>query len=129
MLCSNFESSHIGTNLVMTPGHSILYILPTKLYIPSTLNIDLHVFTLKFLAWQKLDFPHKKWFPNSYRLLFTFVLCNFSVWTIQCFQKTLKLIFYPWKLKKRASKVAHNWSKPFFHSPAKPTAQNWFFIS
>ena len=32
-------------------------------------------------------------------------------------KKRLKLIFFPWKLKKRASKVAHIPPNPFFHSP------------
>jgi hypothetical protein len=39
---------------------------------------DLYVFTLKFLALKKLVFPHKKYFPNFFWLLFTFILCNFS---------------------------------------------------
>ena len=48
----------------------------------------LHVFTLKFLALKKLVFsPHKKCFPKFFWLLFTFILCNFSVRTLKYFQK------------------------------------------
>ena len=44
--------------------------------------------------------------------------------TLQYFQKIFELIFAHKYLKKRASKVAHNLPKPFFHSPAQPTAHS-----
>ena len=37
--------------------------------------------------------PHEKYLLFFFLLLFTFILCNFSVWTIKYFQKNLKLIF------------------------------------
>ena len=43
------------------------------------------------------------------------------------FSKKLKKIFFdPEKVKKQASKVAHNRPKSFFR--VQPTAKNWFFI-
>ena len=66
---------------------------------------DLHVCTLKFLALKKLVI-------SLFRGQFIKkVLCNFSVRMLQCFQK--KIFFYPEKVKKRASKVAHNRPRPF----------------
>ena len=44
----------------------------------------------------------------------TFILCNFSVRTLQCFQKNFNIFFYPGKVKKQASKVAHNQPNPLF---------------
>ena len=68
------------------------------------------VLTLKFLALQKIGFsPVKKTSQN----FFDFCLPLFYA-TI--FSKKLKLMFYPWKLKKRASKVAHNRPKLFSQS-------------
>ena len=46
-------------------------------------------------------------------------------------KKSLTIFFDPEKMKKRASKVAHNRSNPFFFTVPprpEPTAQNWFFI-
>ena len=56
---------------------------------------------------------------------FTFILCNFLVQTLQYFLKNSKLIFCPWKHKKRASKVAHNRPQTFFsqYCPAAETSQ------
>ena len=55
---------------------------------------DFHVFTPKFLAPQKnYFFPHKKYFPKFFWLLFTFILCNFSLQTLKYFQKNFKLFF------------------------------------
>jgi hypothetical protein len=36
----------------------------------------------------------------------------------------VRTLQYFQNLKKRASKVAHNRPKPFFHSPAQPTAHS-----
>ena len=44
-----------------------------------------------------------------------------------CFQKNFQKNFDPEKVKKRASKVAHNWPRPFFPTVQprpQPTAQN-----
>ena len=43
-----------------------------------------------------------------------FILCNFSVRTLQYIQKKLNLFFAHENIKKRASKVAHNWPRTFF---------------
>ena len=46
-------------------------------------------------------------------------------------KKIKKKIFDPEKVKKRASKVAHNRPRPFYltvQPRPQPTAQNWFFI-
>ena len=42
------------------------------------------------------------------------VLCNFSVRTLQCFQKKIKKFFDPEKFKKQASKVAHHRPRSFY---------------
>ena len=39
------------------------------------------------------------------------------------FSKKFKNFFEPEKLKKRASKVAHNWPRPFYFTD-QPTARN-----
>ena len=53
---------------------------------------DLHVFTLKFLALKKLYFPHKKYFPKFFWLLFTFILCK---WLVQdSFHNQFKIFWY-----------------------------------
>ena len=51
---------------------------------------------------------------KSFFFLKDIILCNFSVQTLQYFQKKIKFIFCPWKLKKRASNVAHNQPQTFF---------------
>ena len=82
------------------------------------------VLKLKFLNLKKLVFSGMKYFPKFFWLLFIFIQCNFSVRTLQYFQKKCLTDFLP-------SKVAHNWPKPFFFTvqpTAQPTAQNWFFI-
>ena len=67
-------------------------------------------------------------------------LCNFFLpffyATFQCgrygvFKKNLKTFFDPEKVKKQASKVAHNRPTPFYFTVQpwpQTTAQNWFFI-
>jgi hypothetical protein len=59
-------------------------------------------------------FPNKLYFPKKIWLLFTFVLCKFSVRTLKYFQKNFKLIFFHKNFKKLASNVAHNWPRPFY---------------
>ena len=56
------------------------------------------VLTLNFLALKNWFLPCKKYFPNLFLLLFTFILCNFSVLTLKYFHKNLNLIFCPQKL-------------------------------
>ena len=64
-------------------------------------------FKLKFLAYKKRQ-THEKKSPIFFS---TFFLCNFSVRTLQCFQK--KIFFFDHKkLKKPSSKVAHSRPKP-----------------
>ena len=78
----------------------------------------LHAFTLKFLALKTCLF---QFFGVKKNLNF---LYNFSVQTIQYFQKKS---FDPKKVKKRASKVGHNWPRPFYFTVQprpQPTAQN-----
>ena len=87
---------------------------------------DLHVFTLKVLALQKLFF-------NSFRVkkilknfLIKSKLCNFSVRMLKCFQR---IFFKKWpqKRQKKGLKSCSQWATfeaLSFHSPA----QNWFFI-
>ena len=51
--------------------------------------------------------------------------------TLQCFFKKNKIFFDPKKVKKLASKVAHNRPRPFYSTVQprpQPTAQNWFSI-
>jgi len=79
------------------------------------------VHTLKFLALKKNWFsPVKNNSPPKKKYFFTFFLCNFSVRTLQCFQK--KILFDHKKLKTPPKKVAHNRPRPFFFlcSPACP---------
>ena len=76
-------------------------------------------------------FLKKKSFPPKI-FFFTFFLCNFSVHRYGVFKKIKKKIFDPEKVKKRASKVAHNWPRPFYYTDQprpQPTAQNWLSIS
>ena len=51
---------------------------------------DLYVFTLKFLSLKKPGLSLQKTLSNVFWPLFTFILCNFSVWTLNYFQKSLK---------------------------------------
>ena len=61
------------------------------------------------------------------------LLSNFSVRTLyySVFKKKIKTIFDLEKVKKQASKIAHNRPRPFYFTVQprpQPTAQNWFFI-
>ena len=94
---------------------------------------DLYVVTVAFLALKKGS-PKKNWFFSLFRgqkffflNFFYKFLCNFSVRTLWCFQKKFKIFFGLEKVKKQASKVAHNRPRPFFptNQPRpQPTAQN-----
>ena len=94
-----------------------------------------HSNSTQILALKKMVFLKKIFFQKKIFIFFTFFQCNFSVRTLWRFQKNFEIFFDPQKVKKRASKVAHNRPNFFFHSPAQttahsrqPTAQNWFFI-
>ena len=92
---------------------------------------DLHVFTLNFLALKKLGFsPHRKYFPKLFWLLFTFILCNFSVQILKYFQENLSLLFVHKNLKNRPEKLLIISPTLFFtvQPRPQPTAQNWLFI-
>ena len=52
------------------------------------------IYTQIFTPKKNWFFPHKKYFPIFW-LLFTFILCNFSVRTLKYFQKYFQLIFCP----------------------------------
>ena len=94
-------------NRTMGLQHSIANssLFPTSLY--------LHSNSTQILALKKIVFLKKKFFPQQF-FFFTFFLCNFSVQTLWCFQKNLKKIFDPEKVKKQASKVAHNQPRPLY---------------
>ena len=78
---------------------------------------NLHVFTLKILALKKPGFfPHKKYFPKILWLLFTFILCNFSV-------RTLKYLKKKW-INFFSTKTLKNGSEKFLIIGPQPTAQN-----
>ena len=53
------------------------------------------IYTQIFSPKKNWFFPHKIYFPKFVWLLFTFILCNFSVLTLKYFQKKFKLIFCP----------------------------------
>ena len=57
--------------------------------------------------------PKKTGFPKKFRLLFTFILCNFSVQTLKSFFLNLNQFFVHKNFKKQASKVANNHPDPF----------------
>ena len=85
---------------------------------------DLKVFKLRFIALKKLVFPHKKYFPKFLKLLFTFILCNFSVRTLTYFQRILNQFFVHKNFKKCGAKVAHNRPRPFYFIPAQTTSHS-----
>jgi hypothetical protein len=97
---------------------------------------NLHVFTVKFLALKKVIFPHKIYFPNYFCLLFTFVLCNFSVQTLKYFQKYFQIIFFSIKtLKNRPKKLLIIGPNPYIsqsspdHSPQPRIDFSYYEIS
>jgi hypothetical protein len=89
---------------------------------------DLSVFTLKFHSNfnpEKNVFSEKKKSSQKKIFLFTFFLCSFSVRTLWGFQKKKKKNFDPEKVKKRASKVAHNRPRSFYFTvQPRPTAHS-----
>ena len=94
---------------------------------------DLHVFTLKFHSnfspKKKCFFWKKKFFPPPKKFFFyLFPMQLFSADAMVFSKKKKKSFFDPEKVKKRASKVAHNQPRPFFptnQSRPQPKAQNW----
>ena len=75
---------------------------------------DLYVFALKFLALKKL-FISLLWPKKFLFLIFKKdIMQLFSVEAIEFSKKDLNSFFDPEKVKKRASKVAHNRPRPFY---------------
>ena len=72
------------------------------------------VLTLKFLALKKLVFLLQKYFPICFWLFSNFYSMQFFSADATVFSKKKDLFFCLWKLKKQASKVAHNWPQTFF---------------
>ena len=87
-------------------------LFPTSLY--------LHSNSTQILALKKNVFPKKKIFSKQ----FFFVYLLFSA-DAMVFSKKLKKNFGPEKVKKQASKVAHNRLRPlYFTVQPRPTANN-----
>ena len=87
--------------------------------------------TVLFLALKKLVFLKKKFFPKK-NFFLPFFYATFQCGRYGVFKKILKFFFDPEKVKKQASKVAHNRPRPFFPTVQPrppPTVQNWFSIS
>ena len=72
---------------------------------------------------KKNGFSEKKNSSQKKNFFFTFFLCNFSVRTLQCFQKIFFFFFAHKKLKKPPSKVAHNRPKHFIPQPSPSHSQ------
>ena len=93
---------------------------------------DLHVFTLNFLALKQLFFFTFLWSKKDLKnFLIRKFYATFQWRRYSVFKKILNFFFDPQKVKKRASKVAHNRSRPFHFTVQprpQPTAQNWYFI-
>ena len=82
---------------------------------------------------KKPGFPPYKILPKIFWLLFTFILCNFSVNADPTIfsKKQFNWFFTHKNFKKWALKVSHNHPRPFFLTSQprpQPTVQNWFFI-
>ena len=72
-----------------------------------------------------------KFFPPKKNFL-PFFNVTFQCGRYNLFKEKFKKVFDPGKVKKRASKIAHNWPRPFYstvHTRPQPTTQNWFFVS
>ena len=82
---------------------------PTSIYLHSN-STQILAYKKKTKTWKN---KHEKK-TSSRSKKNTFILCNFSVPTLWCFQKKSNIFFYPEKVKKQASKVAHNRPNPFF---------------
>ena len=71
----------------------------------------------------------KKWIFKKFLFRnFNFILCNFSVRTLQCKKKIL--IFCPWKIEKTSQKsCSESTQTPFSHGPAQASAHSPKLIS
>ena len=72
-----------------------------------------------------------KFFPPK-KIFLHFFNATFQCGRYNLFKKKFKKVFDPGKVKKRASKIAHNWPRPFYstvQTRPQPTAQNWFSVS
>ena len=56
---------------------------------------DLYVLTVESEAYKKKRLQHEKKITKKNYKNFNFILCNFSVWTLQCFQKKKLKQFWP----------------------------------
>ena len=101
-------------------NHSIANssLFPTFLY--------LHSNSTQILALKKMVFLKKKIFPKQNYFFLPFFYATFQCGRYGVFNKNLKYFFDPEKVKKRASKVAHNQCRLFFTVQLRPqlTAQN-----
>jgi hypothetical protein len=89
---------------------------------------DLNVLTVAYLALKKNGFSEKKKnFQKKDIKKIPFFNATFQCGRYGIFKKNLKYFFDPEKVKKWASKVAHNRPRPFFPTVQprpQPTAQN-----
>ena len=81
-------------------------------------GLDLHVFTLKFLSLKN----------HFFSLFWAKIFCKKGIMQLFSedaivFSGEFKSFFDPEKVKKWASKVTHNWPRPFCFT-VQPTAQN-----
>jgi hypothetical protein len=81
-----------------------------------------------FLALKKYVFSEKeKKFPKKRIFFLSFFNATFQCGRYGVFKKKIKFFFDPVKVKKRASKVAHNRPRPFYFTVQprpQPTAQH-----
>ena len=82
---------------------------------------DLYVLTVGFLALKKTCFSEKKKSSQKIKINFTFFLCNFSVRTLQCFQKKKFLTTKSWK---NHAKKLHTYGSCEVFFLCSPTALN-----
>ena len=93
-------------------------LFPTSLY--------LHSNSTQILALKKNGFSEKKNLPPQKNFFFLpFFYATFQCGRYGVFKKNLKYFFDPEKVKKRASKVAHNRPRPsYFTVQPRPTAHS-----
>jgi hypothetical protein len=104
---------------VNDPLHHLNYACDYPQIREETLVPDLYVLTVESAAYIKKRLKREK--------KINFILCNFSVRTLQCKKNFKKYFFAHEKLKKPPKKVAHNRPKPFYFTVqprTQPTAQN-----
>ena len=95
---------------------------------------DLYVFTIKFhsnFSLYKKDKNMKiRIFQKNKYFFLPLFYATFQCGRYDIFKKKFKFFFDPEKVKKPASKVAHNWSRPFYFTvQPRPTAHSPELIS